>query len=449
MDKIKNYEIIVSLHIIMSLFMINYKFLAYGLGLLIIIVGILKIINSEDNKSIALYFSIYVLGIEVFFRMIKAGLPWEFGKYSIILFLVLGLYYKTNKSIFIPIFFYFLLLIPSIFNIPSYNFINLKDMISFNLSGPLSLMVTVLYCYNKSINKIVFKHLCQIFLLPIISMIIYIILKMPKFTEIAFSNNANFITSGGFGPNQVSTIIGFCIVVLSLLRFLNIKVFKFTIIDIGLFALLLILGLFTFSRGGMISAIIALFIGYLTKPKEKGLSVFKYFFNGFIILTVVLFSWNIVSNITEGMIASRYLGVYDAETEGFNFTGRLKILETDIEIFKDNFFGVGPGQSKYIRDFYGFRNITAHTEYSRLIAEHGIYGLLSLILLFIVPFSSNIISRPNRIINITFLTLSYLTMFHSSMRLALPGFLFGFAFLEIKNSVLHDKLDNLALSKIN
>ena len=47
------------------------------------------------------------------------------------------------------------------------------------------------------------------------------------------------------------------------------------------------------------------------------------------------------------MLDDRYAGIYDIQTGEFRFTGRIQILMTDIEIFKDNFFGVGPGQSKH------------------------------------------------------------------------------------------------------
>ena len=45
-------------------------------------------------------------------------------------------------------------------------------------------------------------------ILPIISMAIYNILDMPNLLEYQFMPYSDFYTSGGYGPNQVSTIFG-------------------------------------------------------------------------------------------------------------------------------------------------------------------------------------------------------------------------------------------------
>ena len=55
----------------------------------------------------------------------------------------------------------------------------------------------------------------------------------------------------------------------------------------------------------------------------------------------------------------------------------------DLDIFYDNLFiGVGPGQANILREKYGFgKKVAAHTEFSRMLAEHGILGLISLLIL--------------------------------------------------------------------
>ena len=55
-----------------------------------------------------------------------------------------------------------------------------------------------------------------------------------------------------------------------------------------------------------------------------------------------------------------------------------------IQIFYDYFLtGVGPGQAPKLREIYGYgKRVAAHTEYSRMLSEHGMLGLFSLLLLF-------------------------------------------------------------------
>ena len=110
----------------------------------------------------------------------------------------------------------------------------------------------------------------------------------------------------------------------------------------------------------------------------------------------------------------------------------MEIYRIDFEIFKDNFFtGIGTGQGNEVREQYGYgKTVSAHVEYSRMLAEHGILGLISLILLISLPFSSFYSCKKTngRFIIILFASLAMLTMTHSAMRLAIPSFIFGLIF---------------------
>ena len=69
---------------------------------------------------------------------------------------------------------------------------------------------------------------------------------------------------------------------------------------------------------------------------------------------------------------------------------------------------------------------SSHSEVTRLFAEHGMFGIASLLILIIFPFihfrRNNNESKP---MLIAFMVLALLTMSHSAMRLAIPGFLYG------------------------
>jgi len=138
--------------------------------------------------------------------------------------------------------------------------------------------------------------------------------------------------------------------------------------------------------------------------------------------------------LTDGVITQRY-GL-DRNEYGDRFildlTGRAEIYKIDLEIFIDHIFtGVGPGQAKELREQYGYgQKVAAHTEYSRMLAEHGLLGLLSFLILIAVSSYqlTKSCSPDTKFIKILFGLLALLTMSHSAMRLAMPSFIYGFLF---------------------
>ena len=126
-------------------------------------------------------------------------------------------------------------------------------------------------------------------------------------------------------------------------------------------------------------------LSYFMFRKQKKILIIR---NGIGLVFVVLFSWYSIVSITDGVISQRYgIGKTSySERLLIDFTGRLEIYSIDLSIFSDNFFtGVGPGQANSLREVYGYgKNVAAHIEYSRMLAEHGVFGLVSLILLLII-----------------------------------------------------------------
>ena len=111
-------------------------------------------------------------------------------------------------------------------------------------------------------------------------------------------------------------------------------------------------------------------------------------------------------------------------------------MKGDIAAFKAYpLLGVGYGMSAHWHAIYLGKNAVAHTEFVRLLSENGIIGLIILIICYVyLPvkyFFTVIINSRGQIYFIAFLMFSYLTMFHAAMRLAIPGVLFGAAFMFI------------------
>ena len=76
--------------------------------------------------------------------------------------------------------------------------------------------------------------------------------------------------------------------------------------------------------------------------------------------------------------------------------------------------------------------IASHNEITRMLEEHGLIGFLLLMLLLVTPiFCLKDIEVQYKGVLLGFLTLWFLTIFHSAMRIALPGFLYGISLLSI------------------
>ena len=408
-------------------------------GLSVVLIGTVFILTSPDPKGqYPLIFSAYIVGVEVLLRMTSAKLFWEFGKYSIIYFLLLGILRQRSKIfIYTPILFYFLLLIPSVFMVPFDEFSQWRQDVAFNLSGAGCLAISSLYMYNKTIDKSMLKNILFALALPIISMSIYNIIMMPDLSSYYFQPYSNPITSGRFGPNQVSTLFGLGIVSILIMQVFKTNLFGSVIIDYSILGLFCILGLLTFSRGGILAAIISFSVSfsYFIFRKQKKILILR---NGIGLVFVALISWYLIVSITDGVISQRYGIGKTAYSEKLfiDFTGRLEIYSIDLSIFSDNFFtGVGPGQANTLREVYGYgKNVAAHIEYSRMLAEHGVFGLASLMLLLIIPIAifNNISNPEKKTIMILFGLLAILTMTHSAMRIAMPCLMYSFIFPKFK-----------------
>ena len=258
----------------------------------------------------------------------------------------------------------------------------------------------------------------------------------PVFSLFPFSPRfapGQCLNGGGFGPNQVSTIFGFIIIGLSYGQVTKGYLTGSKSIDLFSLCFFLGLGMITFSRGGLFTAIIAIVLAFSYHfffSRKKIIFVI----NTLAILIVSLVTWYTIVSVTEGAISQRYgiVGGTYGERMILDLTGRTMIYKIDLAIFQDYLFtGVGPGNATELRDIYGYgKIISAHTEFSRMLSEHGLLGLGSLLLLLGIPvyFLITPSSSLNKTTKILFSILAILTMFHSAMRIAMPCFAYSLLF---------------------
>jgi hypothetical protein len=334
--------------------------------------------------------------LEIWSRMASAPLmPYESGKYFLLfcigLFFV-RLLYNGSAAIQYRIggILLFVLLPGLLVGIAQFDF----EQWVFNVLSIIELCLLLIITSRERWHVEQFCRTLQIGLMAIICLTIYISVKSPVFSDIEFSLKASASASGGFGSNQVSSIMGVGIVLTSILLILNRPFFSVKWFNYILLGFFLFRGLLTFSRGGMVVAILALIVAFAPKIFASTKSFIKYtrIFVLFLILGTAVFLK--VNDLTGNMLLLRYegetAGTYQgSKTKTLNtiLSGRGDVVMSDLEMFKDHWlFGVAPGQSKLLRRSYGYdMDVAAHTEYTRLMSEQGLGGLIAAIAMFLFP----------------------------------------------------------------
>ncbi len=404
-------------------------------GWSVVIFGCYNIMKYRNQFNEAGIFSAYLVGVEIVLRMTGAELLWEFGKYGTITFLLLGLAMENIKQhrISVYILFYILSLFPSVILLPFDSFNFWRRAISFNLSGPLSLFISFLYFRNRRMDENGIIHLFRMLLLPLITMSVILIIRTPALDDIVFGSEANFQMSGGYGPNQVASSLGLVISIIALSKILVYKLFKNDIIDYLILGICSIQAYLTLARGGVLTAILAILAAWSISLGQRSSRTLK---TGKIVYVVVilLILWDVAGDFTRGAMEQRYISIFDVNESGeLSGSGRMLIMATDLKIFSDNIFmGVGPGMAAEMRADYGYGTfVAAHSEFTRSMAEHGFLGFLGICSLVFLSFREfSVRNKQEKCILVCFASIAVLTMLHSAMRLAMPGYIFGLAFIK-------------------
>lgn len=392
--------------------------------------------RDSHNPLVVLRASSYIVAAEVFLRMTDGLIFYETGKYAIILFVAFGLYYhnfKKSANVFIV---FLVLLIPGI--VISYLNIdmevNFRKTILFNISGELCLFAAALFCYNREVKFIEYLRLLDTMVLPIISLTIYLFFYTPDLQDVVTHAEANFAASGGFGPNQVATVLGLGMFAIFVRLFIPYQNITLRIVMYAMLGLMTFRALATLSRGGVFTAIImaVLFlISFLryAKPKIRSKALIKILIFGIGSLSI----WSMTLVATNEMLYNKYTNRNASGVKEGDFTtGRIDILRGELQAFEQNpFLGVGTGIGKFFRAENTGKLATSHNEITRLISEHGFFGIVVIILLTLVPASHFLKDRRNIFI-IPLAAFWLLTISHSAMRIAAPGFLYALALLKVR-----------------
>lgn len=430
-----NYLYLVLLHVMIGFLVYLLPFLSKIYGYSVFILGALYIIKKQNKNNEALMVAAYVVGSEVFLRMTYGNPLYEISKYGVMVFIFIGMYYSGFSKGAAPYWIFLILLVPGVV-ITTFvldHETNMRKVIAFNISGPVCLGISSLYTFRR---RIPLKQMNQILLsmgLPIISCMIYLTFYTPNIREIITDTGSSYATSGGYGPNQVATILGMGMFIFFSRIILESKT-KFLILLNLIIALnISYRGMVTFSRGGMITGflmiILLLFFLYL-KTNYKGRVKLNYIF--VLISFMMVATWSYTSFQTGGLIDKRYANQDAAgRVKESKLTGREDIAQNEIRTFLNNpFFGAGVGKGAEIRKEETGIFVLSHDEITRMLAEHGALGIIALMILFFTPLFLYLENKFNMYL-LCFVAFWFLTINHAAMRTAAPAFVYSLSLMNV------------------
>jgi len=424
----------VGIHLGMGILIGNELF-SKVLALGIVFFGAVFIYTRKNEGQEAVLFSAYLVGSEVLFRMTGGAVLHEMTKYVVIVFLTMGLLLEPKKHHINPVYILyilFLLLGITFSDVPYPE--SIRKAIAFNLSGPFLVGVAAMYFYNRKVSVQQLLNMLFFIGLPVVCLVSFLFFRTPSPQDMIFGAEANFEMSGGFGPNQVSTILGVGFFVIAVHLLSKKSYTGNTYLDYFLLSYVLYRTFLTFSRGGLYTVLIAmaafLLFTYLSK-KNKGEFLKRYIGMPLLLLLSV---WLYTSMITGGKLENRFLNTTEkGEIKQNITTGRAELFEQELEAFFENpIVGIGVGSAKYFRLDESGKVAATHSEVSRLLSEHGMVGLIIIGLLLLVPtmhFWKQ--SYKSKAFLAAFLLIWFLTINHSAMRVALPAFFYGLSLINL------------------
>jgi hypothetical protein len=385
------------------------------------VLGLLWALRS-DRPHRAAAAAAYLTGSEVLWRMTETATFWEYGKYAVAL-LLLAWMVRTGsfRSILLPAT-YLLLLVPSMsVTLSEADPATAKRMISFNVSGPFALAAATMFFQQARFTRRQLGSLLLVCAAPIVAVLTVALTSTVSSSRLLFTNNSNWETSGGFGPNQVSAVLGLG----ALLLFLFLVVRRPRAGTRALLFLLLVAfaaqSALTFSRGGLYNAFGAGCLGTLFLLRGAGARGRAIVMVALVTLAAWFLLFPRLDEFSNGQLSKRFQTTHTS--------GRDVILLDDLSIWDRNvLFGVGPGRARFNRTLLHSK-MAAHTEWSRLLAEHGVFGLVSGVLLIGMGLHRVLRARSawGQATAATAVAWAFLYMLHAAMRLAAPAFVFGLA----------------------
>ncbi len=411
-----------------------------SLGLIQAVALLVVILYGGVQRNIALLLCVaaYLPGAEITWRQAQVPVPYMLAPYLMIgiAMLAIATSYPGLTRIGRQAVLYFLLMLPASLITYTEAAPAARQLVAFALAGPAALAVLVVLCSQITIHTWLYRRILWIMLIsglgPLSIALTAINDYIGSYGAIDFGTESNFITSGGFGPVQVSSLMGLTVLV-GLLLVLVEKELLPRIIAGGIGLLSMIQSFLTFSRGGMIATALAAAALALSQATDRR--------GRKRVLVVVLAAFAVgyfvviprVDAFTQGQFEKRF---------GTTETGRTSLASGDLALFRHNWLlGAGTGLSKYrnisyetcrLRSDRCSTEAASHTEFTRVLAEHGMAGVATIVLMAMMVAAALRRAGPSLGLTVSFLTWSIAQMFYANLRIAAVPFAFAFAFVQVR-----------------
>lgn len=368
-------------------------------------------------------------------------IPYELGKYLLAAGFIYGILKYKSQGVLGWLM--LLCMVPSFF-VDVSGEVQRSDII-FNILGPVNVALAVIFFNRKKMSSQQLGHIIRLMIYPVLGVLAYTFIKSPDLDEVEFVLGANVDLSGGFGSNQVSTLFGLGALFIFILMVNKWKFSGNYLVDGAVLFALSFQGLMTFSRGGMLGAVLGIMTilfflriaPYWKRKKYRLPQIGKYVIPG---ILIAVLAFVVVDQITNGLLTLRYQGETMGTLQGSKekslytvTTGRLDIFIGDVNLWVDHFIlGVGAGASRFLRDT--MTGTVAHVELSRLLAEHGLLGLIYFLILCylgiaLLKYNDNPMIKG---ILFAFYLVAIYTSFHAAMRTFVTPALIGLSLLMIR-----------------
>ncbi|MGN6693298.1 MAG: O-antigen ligase family protein [Aquihabitans sp.] len=393
----------------------------------------------KRDTPLMLCVAAYLPAAEIMWRQAQVTLPYLFAPYALVGISILTLItcYPSINRVGRMTLMYFALLLPSALITLSVAEDNARKLVAFALSGAAALAALTILFSQLTIRRWLYRRMLWVMLISGVGPLSIALTAISDYIvnvgALQFTSESNAITSGGFGPVQVSSLMGLTVIVSILLVLVENEIAPRLIAGaVGIWSA--VQSLLTFSRGGMFAVGIAVAALVVVQAWDRQARRKVFALVG---LCLALGYFVIIPRLdafTRGGLDQRF-----SDTR----TTRTDLATSDIEIFvKNPVFGVGPGMSKYRRLPYEVCQLrtdkcdlegSSHTEFTRMIAEHGSVGLLAMAFLFLLAFQALKRAGPSLPVTVVMLSWAIAQMTYANLRIAGVPFAFAFAFLRIRD----------------
>ena len=390
-----------------------------------VVFGAVTLVARSPDLLLAV--TVYCGLCDVLWRETSARGPYEAAKYLLVIgFTVLAVRFVRRAQLSPFAFALVALLVPgAMVGVWRLGPLVAREYLVAYLAGLVAIAAALWGCGNLRLSTTEVRGLYTIALSPIVAVTAVATSSTLGAGQIEFSDDVSFVASGGFGPNQVSSVVCFG-ALLCLLVVLQPKVGASTRILAMVTAVWLVgQGILTFSRGGLFGLVLAIgsiVLAAMTSAGHRSRALS--FAVVVVVLATFILSW--AASFTGGSSEKRFSSV--------DSTNRVAIAGDDVRLFFQHpILGVGVGLSKTERATWS--GVAPHTEYTRLLAEHGLFGVG--VILVLAAASIRLVRRAagwGRMATTALIVMSLSQMVHSATRIGSIAVAFALASLIVDGS---------------